>query len=1040
MIDSSLRSMSSRILFALLILLFGTPAFQLQAADTGPALQVNVSSARHAISAYIYGINYADESLAKELRLPVRRWVGNATTRYNWKNNMSNRAADWYFENLSETNAPPSVLPDGSAANQFIEQDRRPGTRTLLTVPLIGWTPKDRGRNCGFSISKYGPQQDNDKQWWPDCGNGMKQDGKTYVTGNDPHDTSVEAGPDFAQEWLRYLISRYGTASLGGVTFYNLDNEPMLWMYTHRDVHPQPTTYDEMQQRTYAFASAIKQVDPSTQTLGPVEWGWNGYFYSALDTAPDQWWTRPPQDRNAHGGIPFVDWYLQQMQNYERSNGVRILDCLDLHFYPQGNGVSSSDLGSASVQSLRLRSTRGLWDPTYRDESWINDYVRLIPRMRDWVSNNYPGTKLAITEYNWGALGYINGALAQADVLGIFGREQLDLACLWGPAGNSDPWAYAFRMYRNYDGAGGSFGDISVASSSADPDKLAIYAAQRSLDRALALMVINKTNTDLSSSVSFTGFTPVGPAKVYLYSAGNLGAIVQKPDQPVAASGFSATFPTSSITLLVITASPIPASSGGLIFAHLAAGGGYSTTLTLVNTGDRTAEGSLTLMGQDGQPLNVTLAGPSATPQSAPARREIISNTYPISLAPGATTVLTASRPATPDAKGGWAHLDVTGGSVSGVATFQLAQGTAPSTIAGVMASHLIDSAAIPVESSSSQSRYAGFAVANPGASDVHLTVSAVKEDGTVVKSIRMDPLGSQKQIATFLHQIMPDLADFQGSMVVSADPSEKFAVVALNENQKLDTAIPVIPQKPAWQLVWSDEFNAPDNSPVDSSKWVMETGNNNGWGNKELEYYTNRTDNARIENGMLAIIANKESYSGYNYTSARLKTQGKFTQKYGKFEARIKLPQGQGMWPAFWMLGDDIGTAGWPTCGEIDIMENIGKEPSTVHGTIHGPGYSGGNGIGLAYSLPNGQKFADDFHVLTIEWDPDAIRWYVDGVLYETRTPKDLPQGTRWVFDHPFFIILNVAVGGSWPGYPDDTTVFPQKMLVDYVRVYQKQ
>jgi beta-glucanase (GH16 family) len=249
-----------------------------------------------------------------------------------------------------------------------------------------------------------------------------------------------------------------------------------------------------------------------------------------------------------------------------------------------------------------------------------------------------------------------------------------------------------------------------------------------------------------------------------------------------------------------------------------------------------------------------------------------------------------------------------------------------------------------------------------------------------------------------------------------------------------------VIPQKPAWQLVWSDEFNAPDNSPVDSSKWVMETGGN-GWGNNEWEYYTDRTDNAHIENGMLAIIAKKETFQNRNYTSARLKTQGKFTQKYGKFEARTKLPQGQGIWPAFWMLGDDFSTAGWPACGELDIMENIGREPSIVHGAIHGPGYSGGDGPAATFTLPSGQKFADDFHVFAIEWDPDAIRWYVDGVLYETQTPAN-PKvtGKKWVFDHPFFILLNVAVGGSWPGYPDDTTVFPQKMLVDYVRVYQKQ
>lgn len=248
---------------------------------------------------------------------------------------------------------------------------------------------------------------------------------------------------------------------------------------------------------------------------------------------------------------------------------------------------------------------------------------------------------------------------------------------------------------------------------------------------------------------------------------------------------------------------------------------------------------------------------------------------------------------------------------------------------------------------------------------------------------------------------------------------------------------IPMIPQKSSWQIVWSDDFNGPDGSAVDSSKWVMETGNNNGWGNKELEYYTSRTVNAHIENGMLVVTANRESYSGLNYTSARIKTQGKFTQQYGRFEARIKLPSGQGMWPAFWMLGDDFPAVRWPGCGELDIMENIGKEPSTVHGTIHGPLYSGDKGIGAAYTLPDGRKFSDDFHLFAVEWEPQAIRWYVDGVLYQTRTQADLPPGARWVFDHPFFIILNLAVGGNWPGSPDQTTVLPQRMLVDYVRVY---
>ena len=245
------------------------------------------------------------------------------------------------------------------------------------------------------------------------------------------------------------------------------------------------------------------------------------------------------------------------------------------------------------------------------------------------------------------------------------------------------------------------------------------------------------------------------------------------------------------------------------------------------------------------------------------------------------------------------------------------------------------------------------------------------------------------------------------------------------------------------WTLTWSDEFNAPDGSAIDSSKWVQEVGGG-GWGNDELEYYTARPQNSFIQDGNLVIKAVEEKYTGSdkvsrNYTSARLKTQGKFSQMYGRFEARIKIPRGQGIWPAFWMLGDDIDKVQWPTCGEIDIMENIGKEPNLVHGTIHGPGYSGSGGISAPLGTAVDQKFADDFHVYAVEWEPKEIRFYVDEFLYATRTPAHLPRGAKWVYDHPFFIILNVAVGGGWPGNPDATTVFPQTMLVDYVRAYKR-
>ncbi len=275
---------------------------------------------------------------------------------------------------------------------------------------------------------------------------------------------------------------------------------------------------------------------------------------------------------------------------------------------------------------------------------------------------------------------------------------------------------------------------------------------------------------------------------------------------------------------------------------------------------------------------------------------------------------------------------------------------------------------------------------------------------------------------------------------------SRPFLILAIFLNLSLFSPAQTRPEssdRSGWELVWSDEFNAPDNSPVDLSKWVSESGGN-GWGNQELEYYTTRPENAIQQGGNLVIKVLQEKYTGADgvardYTSARLKTLGKFSQKYGRFEARMKIPQGQGIWPAFWMLGDDIGKVGWPQCGEIDTMENIGKEPATIHGTIHGPGYSGDKGISAPYSLPPDQHFADDFHLYAIEWEPKAIRFYVDDHLYATRTPADLPKGTKWVYSHPFFVLLNVAVGGGWPGNPDATTVFPQTMLVDYVRVYKR-
>ncbi|GAB2915385.1 lectin [Streptomyces mayteni] len=241
--------------------------------------------------------------------------------------------------------------------------------------------------------------------------------------------------------------------------------------------------------------------------------------------------------------------------------------------------------------------------------------------------------------------------------------------------------------------------------------------------------------------------------------------------------------------------------------------------------------------------------------------------------------------------------------------------------------------------------------------------------------------------------------------------------------------------------VVFEDTFDGPAGSAVNGARWQLETGDNVN--NHERQYYTPGNANAALDGqGNLVITARRENPNNYNcwygrceYTSARLNTAGRFTTQYGRVEARLRVPRGQGMWPAFWMLGNDIGQIGWPASGEIDVMENVGFEPGTVHGTLHGPGYSGSEGIGAAYSLPGGQAFADGFHTFAVDWAPGRISWSVDGQVYQTRTPADL-GGDPWVFDKPFFLILNLAVGGYWPGDPDGSTVFPQQLVVDYVRV----
>ena len=527
--------------------------------QNGPALSVDASAARHPISPDVYGINdYGNGGLSTELAVGVTRWGGDSTTRYNWLNDSYNAASDWYFTSFPYDNPHPELLPFGSTFDLFVDRNLRNGERPLGTIPMLDWLPSQRTQMCSFSVGKYGPQQ-TVNPYDSDCGNGLKPDGKTKIV-NDPADVGTAVDQTFAQSWVQHLVSRYGTASDGGVKYWSLDNEPEWWFGVHIDIHPNPATYDEMLGRGIRYAAAVKSVDPSALVTGPVPSGWMGYFYSAADFvagwnshAPWNYDTNPV-DRLAHGNVPWVDYYLQQMQQYEQQNGVRLLDYLDIHGYLTPAGIAFGTAGGGSDQ-LRLVSTRVLWDPNYLfSDPVINAPPRLIPRMRDWVANNYPGTKIAVTEYNWGAVDDLTGAIAQADVMGIFGREGLDMGTMWGPPTQAQPAANAFRMYLNYDGLGGRFGSTSVQATTDDPDQLSIFAAQRS-DQALTVMVLNKATSDLASSIELDSFTAAGTAQVYTYSAANLPGIVQGTDVPVDPElGVSYTFPARSITLFVVPA------------------------------------------------------------------------------------------------------------------------------------------------------------------------------------------------------------------------------------------------------------------------------------------------------------------------------------------------------------------------------------------------------------------------------------------------------------------------------------------------------
>jgi hypothetical protein len=515
------------------------------------AIAVNAALNQHPINPLIYGVAFASSSQLDELNAPLNRWGGNSTTRYNWLLNADNKANDWYYQSLPNSSATP-----GDAADDFITDTRDGGAQPIITVPMIDWMPKlgpNRGRLSSYSIAKYGPQTGNDGQWFPDAGNGVSTTNNTPITWNDPNDANFLTNSAFQQAWVRHLTNRWGHATNGGIRYYTLDNEYALWNSTHRDVHPVGATMQEIRAKIFDYGAKVKAVEPNAIVLAPEEWGWPGYMYSGYDWQwagnNSNWNPVNFPDRNANGGMDFGPWLLQQMKQYELTNNTRLLDVFTLHIYPQGANEAGNDT-SLATQLGRNRSTRALWDPNYTDQSWINAIIKLIPRMREWVATYYPGTKIGITEYNWGAEHHINGTTAQADVLGIFGREGLDLATRWTTPASSTPTFKAMKLYRNYDGNNSTFGETSVAASGPNPDRVSCFGALRA-DGALTVMAINKQpGTNANATITLNNFLPAGTAQVWQLTAAN--TITLLPSINFNGGSFTNTLPAQSVTLFVI--------------------------------------------------------------------------------------------------------------------------------------------------------------------------------------------------------------------------------------------------------------------------------------------------------------------------------------------------------------------------------------------------------------------------------------------------------------------------------------------------------
>ena len=547
-------------------------------------VSVDLTANVHPFSRQIYGVAYGNGARNAQIGYTVVRWGGNSTTRYNWQVDVHNTARDYFWENIPDCAAPSctGTPPAGNSADAFIAAARYPGAQPLMTIPTIGWAPRgDSPKNhpyfAGFSVKKYGAQvplpyrNDAVDPYDTDAGSGDcnpssnsslncvlydTDNGWYYLVNNDPHDASMTVDPSFEQGWIAHMQSKFGAAANGGVKLFTLDNEVMLWNSSHRDVHPSPPTYDEIWNKTIAYASMIRQQEPDALVTGPVTWGYCDLFTSAADAARGN--CLDGTDRQNHGGLPFVAWYLQQVCSYQARNGIRLVDYLDLHYYPQGNNVSLSNADDATTSGLRLRSLKELYDPTWVSESWIadlgdsdaNHYDKsdLIPRVRAWIAQYCPGTRLALTEYNWGNDNTVSGAVAQAEALAIFAREGVDLATRWVAPGAGTQAEKGFSIFLNYDGAGSKVQGDSVGAISANVDQIGVYAFHGDA-RTFVLL----TNKDTATHAVALSFNANHTAAWKLYGFTGASALAQIGNGNIAASTLTLpALPALSANLLVI--------------------------------------------------------------------------------------------------------------------------------------------------------------------------------------------------------------------------------------------------------------------------------------------------------------------------------------------------------------------------------------------------------------------------------------------------------------------------------------------------------